>query len=367
MKKMLSTISIVVLLALVGCNLPGSGIGTTVPDDPGAAFTQAALSMSATLTALAQNVPPPATVPTNTPSPTNTITNTPNYTPTFTSQPCNAAVFITDVTYPDNTVVNANQTFTKIWRLKNVGTCTWTSSYLVSFESNAGMGKSAGYSQSLGATVPPNQTVDISVDLTAPAANGVYTGNWALHDADNKTFPGSSFIVMIVVSTPVTVTLNPQAGESGTIRQSDGPWSDFTVGESNADITKTVEAFLSFDITGIPLNATISEVKLDFRNYTITGNPFALGALNAYTADYGLTLEPGDFVAGFPSGNIADWGSAAALNNLEASPELKTYLQSKIGTGRLQLRLQFPGSNLDATKDRITFNAPTVIITYTKP
>lgn len=365
MKKSLSVISVLVLLALVGCNLPGGG-GTTAPDDPGAAFTQAALSMSATLTALAQNnVQPPVTVPTDTPSPT--ITNTPNYTPTFTTLPCNAAQFILDVTYPDNTVVPASTNFTKIWRLKNVGTCTWTSSYLVSFESNAGMGKSAGYTQSLGATVPPNQTVDISVDLTAPAANGVYTGNWALRDAENKTFPGSSFIVVIVVSTPVTVTLNPLSGESGTIRQTDGPWPDFTVGESNADITKTVETFLSYDITGIPLNATITDVKLDFRTYTVTGNPFGLGPLAAYATDYGLTLEAADFVTGFPGGSVADWSSTTALNNLESSSELKTYLQSKIGTGRLQIRLQYAGSNGDGTKDRLTFTNPTVIVTYTKP
>ncbi len=74
-----------------------------------------------------------------------------------------------------------------------------------------------------------------------------------------------------------------------------------------------------------------------------------------------------DFVAGFPTGNIVDWGSTTPLNTLEVSPELKAALQSKVGTSRFQLRLQFAGSNGDAVRDRITFNAPNLIVTYTTP
>jgi hypothetical protein len=54
-----------------------------------------------------------------------------------------------------------------------------------------------------------------------------------------------------------------------------------------------------------------------------------------------------------------------ALNVIEASPELKANLQSKPGTSRLQLLLQFAGSNGDAVKDRITFTNPGLILTYT--
>jgi hypothetical protein len=39
---------------------------------------------------------------------------------------CDAAAFVSDVTYPDGSDVTLGSTFTKIWRLKNVGTCTWT-------------------------------------------------------------------------------------------------------------------------------------------------------------------------------------------------------------------------------------------------
>jgi hypothetical protein len=170
------------------------------------------------------------------------------------------------------------------------------------------------------------------------------------------------------VVTNTSVTILPVATESGSIQKNAGPFPDYTTGESNTDITRTCEAFLSFDISDIPAKATITEVKINFKDYTISGDPFgSLGVLNGYIANYGSTLEPADFVTGFPSGNLLDWGSVLPLNTLEASPELKTALQAKVGTNRLQIRLQFAGSNGDAIKDRITFNNPSLIVTYAIP
>ena len=39
------------------------------------------------------------------------------------------AQFVTDVTVPDGTKYDPGATFTKTWRLRNVGTCTWTTAY----------------------------------------------------------------------------------------------------------------------------------------------------------------------------------------------------------------------------------------------
>jgi hypothetical protein len=363
MKKMFSVLGVIITIALVSCNLPNTGQATQA--SPDAAYTQAAQTVIAELTKVAQEASPTSNIPTNTFTPVST--NTPVPPPTNTPIPCNLAGFIADVTVPDNTLMSNNQVFTKTWRLRNIGTCTWTSSYSVSFLNGDGMGVPSGYSQSLtAASVPPGGTVDISVNLTAPGSSGTYTGNWSIREPGGQVF-GTNFIVKIKVMTSVTLTLVPLPGESGTIRSDAGPWPDFTAGESNSDITRTCEAFLSFDITGIPANASISQVKIDLSAFATTGNPFGLGVLNMYVADYGLTLEPSDFVASFPGGNVADWGSTGALGTIEASPELKAVLQSKVGSGRLQLRLQFPGSNGDAVKDRITFTNPGLIVTYLKP
>ena len=39
------------------------------------------------------------------------------------------AQFVADVTVPDGTRYDPGATFTKTWRLRNIGTCTWTTSW----------------------------------------------------------------------------------------------------------------------------------------------------------------------------------------------------------------------------------------------
>jgi len=375
MKKSIISLVIMALIA-TACNLPGSiNPATSIP--PEAVFTQAAQTVISELTRVA-NFASPTNAVTSAPTSTNTPipTNTPIFTPTNTSIPCNLATWdpdTIDVTIPDNAKMAPNQTFSKTWRILNVGTCSWNSSYLLIFDHGDGLGVTTGYTQQLTTgIVYPGQWVDLTVNnLKAPAADGAYTGFWRLRDPGGVLFgitpTGGTFVVKIVVVTSTAITLAPKIGESGTIRSDAGPFPDYTVGESNADITRTTEAFLSYDISSIPTNAIITEVKIDFTAFTTEGSPFGLGALNAYLADYGLTLEPSDFVAGYPPGRIMNWGSTTALSIIVPSPELKSNLQLKLGTPRLQLRLQFPGPNGDAVKDKITLTNPRLIITYTTP
>jgi hypothetical protein len=360
------------ILTLSSCNLPGS---ITVPptESPDAIYTHAAETTSAELTHVAGSSSETLSIPTNTftllPS------NTPIYTPTKTPIPCLLVGYsdaTIDVTVPDNTIMAPGQAFIKTWRLTNAGTCTWNSSYQLVFDHGDSMGVATTYSQPLTAgTVAPGQTVDVSVNLIAPMTPGTYTGYWRFRDPSNVYFGiggAGAWIVKIRVVNTVSVTLTPVVGESGTIRNDGGPWPDYTAGESNADITKTAQAYLNYNIAGIPAGSTITEAKFNFTAYSIVGNPFpGLGPLNIYVADYGATLDMADFVSGLPSGNIADWGSTAALNIIEASNELKAAIQSRLGTSRITLRLQFGGSNMDAVKDRITFTNPSLVITYTTP
>jgi hypothetical protein len=370
MKKWLYAFALILMLILVGCNLPAGGQAT--PSSPEAAFTQAAETVAAELTRVALLASPTSNVPTEEMTPTPTITstptptNTPVYTPTYTPIPCNLAYFVNDITYKDNTVVAPGLDFTKIWRLRNVGTCTWTSAYKVAFDHGNGMGVPAGYTQSLtGGTVPPGQNVDISVNLSAPTTNGTYRGDWSLRDPNNRVI--TTFIVVIKVVTSTTVTLTPVADLSGAV-DSDSTVSPNILKVGDTATNSARELFLSYDISDIPSNATITEVKTSFNTYTHGGNPFdTLGVLNGYVQDYGTKLDASDYVHGFPGGNKVDWGSLAALNNVEASPELKTALQAKLSAGRFQMRLQFAGPSSNGTADFIQFTHPSLIITYTVP
>lgn len=93
----------------------------------------------------------------------------------------NKASFVADVTVPDNAVINAGETFTKTWRISNTGTCIWASDYTLSYYSENAMGAPA--SVPLGITYP-GETLDISVQLTAPGSPGTYRGNFVIKNAE---------------------------------------------------------------------------------------------------------------------------------------------------------------------------------------
>ena len=102
------------------------------------------------------------------------------------TQDCDKGDFVTDVTIPDGTILNPNESFTKTWRIKNTGTCSWTSAYAFVFSSGDAMdGPSA---QSLAGNVNPGETVDISVNLKAPGTAGSYRGYWKLRNAAGVLF-----------------------------------------------------------------------------------------------------------------------------------------------------------------------------------
>jgi LysM repeat protein len=86
--------------------------------------------------------------------------------PTQSPTVCNQADMVSDVTVPDGTTVAAGSTFTKTWRLKNTGTCTWTSAYLLVFDHGEPMGAPAT-SPLTTVNVAPGSTVDVSVNLKA--------------------------------------------------------------------------------------------------------------------------------------------------------------------------------------------------------
>lgn len=192
------TFTILVGLVLSACNLPSN---TSETESANAVLTAAAQTVEASLTqAAVANPPTQAVLPTSTTAPlaTSTLavpTNTLLPQATATSD-CDKAEFVTDVTVPDGTVFSPNEAFTKTWRLKNSGTCSWTPSYAVVFNSGDAMGGPA--SQALTSNVNPGETLDLSVSLKAPATAGDYRGYWKLRNAAGVLF--STFYVDIKVS-----------------------------------------------------------------------------------------------------------------------------------------------------------------------
>jgi hypothetical protein len=135
---------------------------------------------SATLPPTATFTPPPTFTPV---PPTATATMT--ATATSTAR-CNEAKFEGDVTIPDGTVISPGASFTKTWRLRNAGTCVWTTTYDLVFDNGSQMG--APVAVDMPGTVNPGQVIDLSVTFTAPAKNGSYRSNWLLRSDNGVLF-----------------------------------------------------------------------------------------------------------------------------------------------------------------------------------
>jgi hypothetical protein len=77
----------------------------------------------------------------------------------------------------DGTTYAPNTPFSKMWRLKNTGTCTWDSTYPVAYLAGTALTQQPGYwIVQPGQTVAPGQTVDVSVGMTSPVENTVNNG-----------------------------------------------------------------------------------------------------------------------------------------------------------------------------------------------
>lgn len=227
------------VLALGACNYPS---GQPSADRQA---TAAALTVAAELTNSAVQTPAPPATATSQPATSAPAATEPPAGPSPTPEPTgctNQIDFIADVTVPDDTVMGPGKTFTKTWRLRNAGTCTWTGDYDLVFDGGQAMGAPA--SVPIGGSVPPNGTVDVSVEMTSPSTEGTHKGNWMLRDAQDRAFglgddASIAFWVQIVVGptpTPEPEIYNTQKGELEASESVDLDEGDFSPSSGDRDL-----------------------------------------------------------------------------------------------------------------------------------
>ncbi len=209
-----------------------------------------------------------------------TVTETPapeiTLTPTIViTKPANckdSAALLEDVTIPDGTHVSASQKFTKTWRFINNGTCPWIN-YTLIFAAGDQM------SAPLSAPIPLTEAkakADISVELTAPAVNGSYTGFFTLHTSEGEIVPigiEKTFWVKIVVGTE---TVAPTSG-SGVVPTQSG---NTTRGGSTAHCNYSQSAGYSSQIESM-INAERANAGLP----ALTVNAQLAAAAQGHSAD----------------------------------------------------------------------------------
>jgi len=373
------------LLSLVisSCNMPQGNVSSaekTAIINTSVARTVAAgvgdpPQPSGTISADITDTPVPNSEVTNTLEPSKTPEpDTP--TPSDTPIPCNLAKFLSDVTVPDGTIFEPGETFTKTWRLKNVGSCAWTSGYDIVFFGGDAMDAPASVQLTAG-TVNPGQNVDVSVDMTAPASEGTYQGNWKLREPGDELFgidnsTSGLFWVEIEVKEPAPTenTVTILLASRGQVE--DG--LDVRTNANNAGDTSNdvgLQGFVTFNVSVIPNGSTIISAKLAPVSFDTLGDPFgSLGCLRAYVHNYG-TVGFEDFKPAGVSYSIVRFCNEAELNISSKQTMNATGIsgiQDALASDKFQIRLQFKDMHSDGDGIADVFRSTLkIIVTYEEP
>jgi uncharacterized protein YkwD len=190
--------SLLLIFLIAGCNTLSP---TSTPPD----LSVTPIPPVSTVTTPLESISPtPISSPTPLPSPTQEIEPSPTGEPTVeqpapsptvaeppdasgdNSNTCeNKAAFFDDITIPDKTSMQQGQSFEKIWRIRNEGTCTWGSDYSLAFSGGDPL------NGPLNSPLPltgPGEIVDISLNLSAPKQGGLFTGYYVFQDPQGKRF-----------------------------------------------------------------------------------------------------------------------------------------------------------------------------------
>ncbi len=154
-----------------------------------------------------------------TPAPTATPVPNPTATPVPPPTTCvDGMAYVQDLNYDDQNMQNPpkmspGQAFQKGWRIRNTGTCTWTSAYFLAYTSGNKPGaQMGGVATPIQGTVPPQAVYDMYVNLVAPMEAGTYQGIWNLFNGKSQGFGQKVWVGIEVVptaATPLPATLPP--------------------------------------------------------------------------------------------------------------------------------------------------------------
>lgn len=103
--------------------------------------------------------------------------------------------YIDDLTFPDNSIVEAGSKIDKQWKVQNSGTCNWDERYSLRLMGGPAMGAQADLSlyPARGGT-----EATIQIQFTAPDEAGTYRSMWQAIGPDGEPFGDPIFIQIIV-------------------------------------------------------------------------------------------------------------------------------------------------------------------------
>jgi uncharacterized protein YkwD len=156
---------------------------------------------------------PTQPAPTQT-SPTATAASTGSGSTASSTAACtDKAAFYGDVTIPDDTGFEQGVGFTKTWRFRNEGDCTWDETYAMVFA--GGEILNGPLSAPLSMRVAPGEIANLSIDLRTPDRGGVFRSYWEFQNPQGARFGTGAgghepFWAQVIVS-----WMPPGGGNSG--------------------------------------------------------------------------------------------------------------------------------------------------------
>ncbi len=195
---------------------------------------------------------------------------TPMPTATFTPLPSRSCVnnstFVADVTVSDGTVFAPGQTFDKIWRVRNTGTCAWGAGDVLAFVGGEAMTTTTAIALPITA---PGAAADLRVAMTAPTKPGGHTGSWRLKGAGGAFFGATLNVVINVASSapnpcPWTPVIESFAASPTTITAGQPATLNWgvVIGAERAEIDN--------EIGGVATPGSITVTPMTTTTYTLT-------------------------------------------------------------------------------------------------
>lgn len=226
--------------------------------------------------------------------------------------------------------------------------------------------------QGVSVLVSPTQTTKYTLTASNPAGQTVTSVFVTVRMAQEQQLQGGN-----------TVELPLVLAESGSLIKSGSSYTRSNAVCAGDNIMNLPSrAFLSFDISAIPVDAVIDEAVLDMGAYTISGNPVYtvagwgnMGALEVYPYQYGMNIDIGRLAYEFPAAQAGSF----RLNDISGSPlKMNVTLDSSgnnligrlkaEGQSRCQFRLQFfTTTNWDSKADMVCMESAVLRVKYSLP
>jgi len=105
--------------------------------------------------------------------------------------------FLADITIPDDTHLQAGQTFTKTWLVENNGSIPWGEGFQLVHVDGELLAAEKAYALP---TAVPGEKVEVSIPMAAPAEPGSYFNDWRFQDDQGNLFGDIVFVRIEVQS-----------------------------------------------------------------------------------------------------------------------------------------------------------------------